>query len=376
MAFGFIRASSINYYRPNITSNRVIDSYDGYSSHLLIVDDKSSMSWILLTRSKSPPLEIVRLFLRTFGRDRTLGRFIRCNQGGELARSHAFIDMALTEFGYKVKPTGANSPSQNGQAEKWNDFFAVTTRALLYGTALEPKYWLAALLHAAYLHNRCVHSHTGITPFKGWWGVKPNLKYLKLFGAHVCVKQTGDQCSKLNKHDFAGLFLGYTSTDQNICYLDLNSGNTKMCHYATFDEAWYLQDTRPPAAQLLYQLGLEDNSSFTTCPPDGPFAVAHYPPLLDSTSALPNTALACMRHLPLRLSPEPHHPGVAMHSITWSPHSGTCIVPIDSNTTTSLLYGVSAADIAQVYTSPTPYNDAFEEELDLRKFDFSRHRAV
>jgi hypothetical protein len=146
--------------------------------------------------------------------------------------------MALTEFGYKIEPTGANSPSQNGQAEKWNNVFAVTTHALLYGAALEPKYWSAALLHASYLHNWRVHSRTGITPFEGWWGAKPNLKYLKLFGACVCVKQTGDRRSKLEKHNFAGLFLGYTSTDQNICYLDLNSGNTKTCHHATFDKAW------------------------------------------------------------------------------------------------------------------------------------------
>ncbi len=107
----------------------------------------------------------------------------------ELARSHTLVNMALTEFGYKVEPTGANSPSQNGQAEKWNDTFAVTTRALLYGVALEPKYWSAALLHAIYLHNRQVHSRTGVTPFEGWWGVKPNMKYLKLFGARVCMKR-------------------------------------------------------------------------------------------------------------------------------------------------------------------------------------------
>ncbi len=68
--------------------------------------------------------------------------------------------MALTEFGYKVEPTGADSPSQNGQAEKWNNTFAVTTRALLYGASLAPKYWSAALLHAVYLHNRRVHSRT------------------------------------------------------------------------------------------------------------------------------------------------------------------------------------------------------------------------
>jgi hypothetical protein len=41
-----------------------------------------------------------------------------------------------------------------------------------------------------------------------------------------------------------------------------------------------------------------------------------------------------------------------------------------------MLYGVFPADVAQVYMSPTPYNDAFEEELDLRKVDFSQHRAA
>jgi len=87
MDFGFIRASSIDYRRPNITSDQVIDSYDGYSSYLLIVDDKSAMSWIFLTKTKHPPMEHVRLFLRTFGRARSLGGFIRCNQGGELAKT-------------------------------------------------------------------------------------------------------------------------------------------------------------------------------------------------------------------------------------------------------------------------------------------------
>jgi hypothetical protein len=114
MDFGFIRASSVDYRCPNLNHDCVVDSYDGYSSYLLIVDDKLSMTWIFLTRSKSPPLDIVRLFLQMFGHDWTLGGFIRCNQGGELATSHALIDMALMEFGYKVEPPGTNSPSQNG----------------------------------------------------------------------------------------------------------------------------------------------------------------------------------------------------------------------------------------------------------------------
>jgi hypothetical protein len=35
-----------------------------------------------------------------------------------------------------------------------------------------------------------------------------------------------------------------------------------------------------------------------------------------------------------------------------------------------------ATKIAQIYLSPTPYNNAFEEAIDLRKFDFTQHRSA
>ncbi len=70
------------------------------------------------------------------------------------------------------------------------------------------------------------------------------------------MKRTGSRRCKLDRHDFKGIFLGYTATDQNIIYLDLDSGVVKSSHHAQFDEAWYLQPTRPPAAQLLYDLGV------------------------------------------------------------------------------------------------------------------------
>jgi hypothetical protein len=78
-----------------------------------------------------------------------------------------------------------------------------------------------------------------------------------MFGTRVCVKRTGTRRCKLDRHNFTGVFLGYTAMDQNILYLDLDSGIVKSCHHAIFDEAWYMQPTRPPAAQLLYDLGLE-----------------------------------------------------------------------------------------------------------------------
>ena len=44
-----------------------------------------------------------------------------------------------------------------------------------------------------------------------------------------------------------------------IRYIDMKSGLVKICGHARFDEAWYCSDTRPPTAQLLYDLGLKQD---------------------------------------------------------------------------------------------------------------------
>jgi hypothetical protein len=136
-----------------------------------------------------------------------------------------------------------------------------------------------------------------------------------MFGARVCVKRTGTRRCKLDRHDFTGVFLGYTATDQNILYLDLDSGIVKSCHHAIFDEAWYMQPTRPPAAQLLYDLGLEmdfEVAFVDSAPPsftDDPTHTPWPPPLPDSLKSVlhwkcPTHSLHAL--LPLRISAGPH----------------------------------------------------------------------
>ncbi len=49
--------------------------------------------------------------------NRSSGGVIRCDQGGELARSSSFRTTMLENHSYVVEPTGADSPSQNGGAE-------------------------------------------------------------------------------------------------------------------------------------------------------------------------------------------------------------------------------------------------------------------
>jgi hypothetical protein len=222
---------------PPLWIDWVVLSYDNFNLYLLVVDEALRYVWVFLTKSKDPPLDIIGAFFALHGHPD--GECVWTDQGGELASSTAFGNLLLRDFRYRLEPTGADSPSQNGAVKIYNDKFGIRTRSLLYGSGLPAKYWSVALVHSVYLHNRLVHSATGSTPFETYNNQQPNLEYFKTFGSRVCVKRSGDRNAKLDEHNFHGIFLGFTATDQNIIYLDLDTGIVKQSHHATFDEVWY-----------------------------------------------------------------------------------------------------------------------------------------
>jgi len=93
MDFGFMRASTSNFSRPNMKTGCVVTSYDGFSLYLLIVDEASHFIWVFLTKSKAPPLDILDDFFACFGH--VHGGSVRMDQGSELTRSFALFDLFL-----------------------------------------------------------------------------------------------------------------------------------------------------------------------------------------------------------------------------------------------------------------------------------------
>ena len=94
-----------------------MESFDGFKSYLLVVDKTTRYAWIFPTKTKKPPVEIIRLFLEKYGHEE--GGLIRVDQGGELAWCTEWRTMVLKEHRYVVEPTGADSPSQ-----KWTSHLA------------------------------------------------------------------------------------------------------------------------------------------------------------------------------------------------------------------------------------------------------------
>ncbi len=187
----------------------------------------------------------------------------------------------------------------------------------------------------------------------------------------------GTRRCKLDHHDFTGIFLGYTLMDQNILYLDLDSSIVKLCHHAIFDKAWYMQPTRSPTAQLLYDLGLEMHvvsapSQASITADQAKIPCAPWPPLLPHClpSDLPWVCPPLSLHalLPLRVTPGPVTFGACaacVKSLTLSKKEITAEVVCE--------YSIGTNNMAMVYISPDLFYGAFEEELNLCKFDLSNH---
>ncbi len=58
MDFGFMRASASNLSHADKSKDRMVFSYNGFSSCLLMVDKASRCIWVFLMKSKDPPINM------------------------------------------------------------------------------------------------------------------------------------------------------------------------------------------------------------------------------------------------------------------------------------------------------------------------------
>ena len=96
--------------------------------------------------------------------------------------------------------------------------------------------------------------------------IKPDLSNLRTFGCRIFARKPGKRRAKLDNNSTNGIFLGYTSSNKNVYYLDDKTSNVKMGTHALFDKAHFTvpKDKVPLLAQTLQILGYhKPNDIFT-----------------------------------------------------------------------------------------------------------------
>ena len=174
--------------------------------YLTFIDDCTRYTWVYFLRNKS---EVVQKFKEfeafvTNQSGRKIKR-LRSDNGGEYVNHE--MKALLKEKGIRHELTVPHTPQQNGVAERKNRSLMDCARSMLNHAELPKKLWAEAVSTAAYIQNRAPSAALkGSIPFTLWFGRKPNLKHLRVFGcvafAHVVVRQKLD--NKAEKLRFVG----------------------------------------------------------------------------------------------------------------------------------------------------------------------------
>jgi hypothetical protein len=74
------------------------------------------------------------------------------------------------------------------------------TRSMLQFKGLSTKYWVEAVHTAVYLKNRSPTSTlNGKTPYEAWYGFKPKVNHLRVFGSTCYALVPKEKRTKLEK---------------------------------------------------------------------------------------------------------------------------------------------------------------------------------
>jgi len=96
-------------------------------------------------------------------------------------------------------------------------------RCLLYEKKLLLNFWAEAVNTASYLINRMASRVLADkTPYELWYGFKPSIDHLKVFGSICYVLKPEVRRRKLDQKADIRIFIGYNTTSKAYKIYDLN----------------------------------------------------------------------------------------------------------------------------------------------------------
>ena len=115
-------------------------------------------------------------------------KILRCDNGSEYV-SREFMNFCNKE-GIQHQLTVPYTPQQNGVSERKNISVMEMARCLLYEKDLPKQFLAEAIKTSVYLLNMLpTRVLSGKTPFEEWYGFKPSVNYLRVFGCVMLMFQ-------------------------------------------------------------------------------------------------------------------------------------------------------------------------------------------
>ncbi|KAM0017627.1 putative RNA-directed DNA polymerase [Helianthus debilis subsp. tardiflorus] len=187
-----------------------VESLGGSLYYFLLIDDFSRMSWVYFLKNKSQAFEKFKAFKKMVEKEcEHQIKVLRTDRGGEFC-SHAFNQFCENN-GIKRELTVSYTPQHNGVVERRNRTVMGMTRSMLKEGGLPKCFWAEAVATAIYLLNRATTKALKYqTPFEVWYGRKPSVYHLKIFGCIAYGHVPAHKRRKLDDRAEKCIFIGYS----------------------------------------------------------------------------------------------------------------------------------------------------------------------
>lgn len=152
-------------------------SIGGMKYMVAFIDDFSMYLWVYFMEEKSVTFSKFKKFKEATKAES--GKRVRClrtDNGGEYTSNEFF--KFLREYRIRHQYTYANTPQQNGVAEKKNIHFAEICRSMSHAKNVPGRFWAETMRTAAYVINRLPQQRLCfLSPFEKLWNMKPTVSY-------------------------------------------------------------------------------------------------------------------------------------------------------------------------------------------------------
>ena len=143
----------------------------------------------------------------------------------------------MKENGIVHQKTTPRTPEQNGVSERLNLTIMDRVRTILIESELPLSLWAEAVEYAVYTKNR---SPTAVlkskTPYEAFWGDKPDISHLRVFGSQCYVHNDSPTWRKFDARAFPAIFIGYSTPSKAWRYYIPSQRKSGTSRNIVFDE--------------------------------------------------------------------------------------------------------------------------------------------
>lgn len=216
-------------------------SLGGAKYFLLFIDDFSRMTFVYFLRAKS---EVVDRFVefKQFVENQLERKIkiLRSDNGTEYMNQR--MAKILERNGILHQTSTPHTPQQNGLAERMNRTVVEKARCMLFDAKINTSFWAEAVSTAIYLINRLPSSGTGKTPYEIWYGRKPDLTQLRVFGCKAMSHVPKANRTKFKPKSIECTMVGYSEKSKAYRLYDKSKCRIVLSRDVIFIENQFAND--------------------------------------------------------------------------------------------------------------------------------------